>query len=66
MDTERYCHTMGKLDRVKAIRAIHQSYLQLKALSERVYDEATGTDFDNRPAIQKLEECLKDAGHIGF
>ncbi len=60
MHTEIYCDTLDKLDSVKAIRAIQQAWLQLRALN----DPASG--FDNAPAMKALEECLIDAGHIGF
>ncbi len=58
-DTERYCSTLDRLDRTKAIRAIQQAYLQLAALT--AYTE-TGA-YDNRPAMNALLACLRDAGH---
>jgi hypothetical protein len=57
--TERYCDTLDRLDRVKAIRAIQQAYLQLAALD--AYADCTG--YDNEPALNALLECLRDAGH---
>jgi len=60
MHTDIYCTTLESLDRVKAIRAIHQAYLQLRAIGPRI------EDFDNDPAMAVLSDCLKDAGHPGF
>jgi len=57
--TEQYCTSLDKLDRVKAIRAIQQAYLQLTALT--AYTD-TGP-YDNKPAMNALLECLRDAGH---
>lgn len=57
--TELYCPTLDRLDRVKAIRAIQQAYLQLAAL--HAYTD-TGS-YDNQPAMNALLECLRDAGH---
>ena len=62
MHTETYCKTLAALDPVKAIRAIHQAYLQLAALSRSV----DCGDYDNRPALDALADCLADAGHPGF
>jgi hypothetical protein len=62
MDTERYCLTLDQLDREKAIRAIHQAYLQLAATMPAAIAEG----YDNTPAARALVECLKDAGHMGF
>lgn len=58
--TEIYCTSLDNLDRAKAIRAIHQAYLQLSAIGSRV------EDFDNDPAMAALSDCLKAAGHPGF
>lgn len=62
MHTETYCATLGSMSRVAAIRAIHQAWLQLTALSANVDCE----HFDNAPAIQSLAAALRDAGHPGF
>jgi len=62
MDTERHCHTIFKLDIVKAIRAIQQAELQLRALDDFVDCEY----YDNGPALNALRECLRDAGHPGY
>ena len=62
MTTEDYCPALPALDRVKAIRAIHQAWLQLSALTDNVDCE----HFDNAPALQALAACLADAGHPGF
>lgn len=62
MQTETYCTALDNLDRVKAVRAIHQAYLQLAALMPA----ATAEGYDNAPAARALVECLQDAGHIGF
>lgn len=60
MHTERYCKTLDNLDRVKAIRAIHEAHLQLcAAKSGRV------ENLDHTPALESLWECLSDAGHAG-
>lgn len=64
MHTEIYCENLDKVNRVKAIRAIQQAYLQLRAIGERV--EVDGIVFDNSPVIATLGEVLADAGHIGF
>ncbi len=61
MDTERYCLTLDALDRVQAIRAIQQAYLQLSATR----DAARAEGYDNDPALHHLHLCLKAAGHIG-
>lgn len=62
MDTERYCKTLDKLDKTKAIRAIQEAYLQLKSLDTW----ENKIHWNNQPTIKALEDCLKDAGHIGF
>ena len=67
MDTEQYCKQLHALDPVDAIRAIHEAYLQLKAMSDskgRVCVD--GQTYDNKPALRSLRKCLQDAGHIGF
>lgn len=68
MDTEIYCKSLDNLNKKRAIQAIHEAYLQLSAIGETINDSKK-TDFliyDNRSAIKRLEECLRDAGHIGF
>ena len=62
MHTELYCPTLGALDVNKAIRAIHKAYLQLRATD----DSAHADNFDNRPAMEALAECLGQAGHPAF
>lgn len=62
MDTERYCTTPDNLDRVKALRAIHQALLQLSA----VVRNCDVAPYDCAPALSDLASCLKDAGHMGF
>lgn len=62
LHTELYCPTLDQLDRTKAIRAIHQAWLQLTALTNNVDCE----DYDNLPAIKALGDCLRDAGHPAF
>lgn len=64
MHTEIFCRKLDALDHAKAIRAIHQAWLQLSAIGARV--EVDGTTYDNNPALASLEACLSDAGHIGF
>ena len=59
MHTEAFCTTLDKLDRVKAIRAIQEAFLQLSALTTY----ADCGHYDNRPALNSLLECLRDAGH---
>lgn len=65
MHTELYCKSLDKLDKKKAIQAIHQAYLQLEAL-DGVDDMDSYIHFDNRPVLRQLKTCLKNAGHIGF
>ena len=62
MDTEKYCKTLDNLDKTRAIRAIHEAYLQLKAISKG----ESLAQFDNKCAINSLRKNLEDAGHIGF
>lgn len=62
MHTETACLSLDALDRVQAIRAIHQAYLQLAA----TMPAADAEGFDNAPAARALAACLKAAGHIGF
>jgi hypothetical protein len=62
MHPELYCKNLDSLEPIKAIRAIHQAYLQLRALTENVDCE----HYDNQPALTELEDCLRMAGHIGF
>ena len=57
--TELACTSLDKLDRVKAIRAIQQAYLQLAALTTYTDTES----YDNVPAMNALLACLRDAGH---
>lgn len=64
MHTEIYCRNLEALDNVKAIRAIHEAFLQLSALGERVDGE--DCTYDNAPAIKALADVLADVGHIGF
>lgn len=56
MHTEKYCDNLERLDPVAAIRAIHQAWLQMRALPQ------TG-HYDNGPAIEALRACLAQAGH---
>lgn len=59
--TEKVCASLERLDRAKAIRAIHEALLQLEA------GEKLGFDcLDNSTAIAALRECMRDAGHIGY
>lgn len=62
MHTEIYCQTLEDLPKEKAIRAIHQAWLQLNATNNQARREG----YDNAPAIEALGECLKAAGHVGF
>lgn len=62
MHTELYCTNLDDLDNVKAIRAIHQAYLQLKATKELVEEDG----FDNETAMNALEKCLSEVGHKTF
>lgn len=57
--TEMYCETLEKLDRIAAIRAIQEAYLQLSALTTYV----DCGHYDNRPAMNALLSCLRQAGH---
>ena len=62
MHTEQYCKTLESLDPIKAIRAIHEAFLQLAALTSHI----DCGSFDNTPSLSSLRECLKEAGHVGF
>lgn len=62
MHTELYCRKLDELDHAEAIRAIHQAWLQLSALTDNVDCE----HFDNKPALDALAKCLRKAGHVGF
>ena len=65
MDTEKYCSNLENLDKTQAIRAIHEAYLQLKAI--KAYEHIKSDNwFDNEPILRNLEKCLESAGHIGF
>lgn len=64
MHTEIYCEKLDNMDNVKAIRAIHQAWLQLQALGETVDGE--DCTYNNAPVIAALAEVLADAGHVGF
>jgi hypothetical protein len=66
MDTEKYCEKLNCLDKTEAIRAIHEAYLQLKAMGEIVNDRESYQVYDNRPVLKNLKKCLVSAGHIGF
>lgn len=59
MHTEIYCQNLEQLERVKAIRAIHQAYLMLSALAEHTDTE----HYDLTPSLDALRACLVDAGH---
>ena len=61
MSTERYCETLDNLDRAKAIRAIHEALIQLQAAKAGRLD-----NLDHGPALESLNDCMKDAGHPGF
>lgn len=61
MHTELYCPKLGELDVAKAIRAIHEAYLQLRAA-----DTDTSEALDHRPALESLADCLAQAGHPAF
>lgn len=62
MHTELYCDKLASLDPVTAIRAVHQSYLQLTATKDAALEES----FDNVPAISACASVLAAAGHPGF
>lgn len=62
MHTETYCTALPDLDPVPAVRAIHQAYLQLAALTNNVDCQ----HYDNWPAMADLAACLRAAGHVGF
>jgi hypothetical protein len=64
MHTDKYCDNLDNLDRAKAIRAIHEAWLQLSAMGHR--PEINGTTYDNVPALHALADCLHEAGHMGF
>lgn len=56
MHTENYCDSLERLDPVAAIRAVHQAWLQMRALTSCGH-------YDNAPAIEALRACLEQAGH---
>lgn len=62
MHTELYCDRLAEIDQAKAIRAIHQAYLQLSATK----DVALTESYDNNPALAACASVLKDCGHPGF
>lgn len=62
MHSELYCATLDNLDPAKAVRALHEAYLQLTALTANV----DCGPYDTTPALHSLADCLQDAGHIGF
>lgn len=53
--TELYCESLDDLDKMEAIRAIHQAWIQLQA--------QVSPSYDNAPAIEALRRCLAAAGH---
>ena len=64
MHTEMYCDSLDNLDRAKAVRAIHEAWLQLSRMGHR--PEIDGTTFDNALVLHALATCLHDAGHMNF
>ena len=62
MHTEMYCESPNKLDRIKAIRAIHEAYLQLSALTANI----DCGHYNNRQALESLADCLRQAGFQGL
>ena len=62
MHTEAYCATPDNLDSVKALRAMHQAFLQLSAVASNCDVQP----YDCAPALEALASCLRDAGHMGF
>jgi hypothetical protein len=62
MHTETYCATLDRLDTVQAVRAIHQAYLQLRAVDRNCDVQ----HYDNGPALEALAMCLAQAGHPAF
>ena len=59
MHTEIHCTDLDRLDRTKAIRAIHEAFLQLRAVDRNV----DCSPYDNSDALASLERCLRDIGH---
>ncbi len=62
MHTETYCQSLADLDPVQAVRAIHQAYMQLCAIT----DNCDVSPYDNGPAMTALAACLRQAGHPAF
>ena len=60
MNTEQYCKSLDELDKVSAIRAIHEAYLTLSAIRHGIEN----VDFES--VMTPLAKNLRDAGHIGF
>src|SRR3954468_18623390 len=59
MVTEIYCHTLDQLDRVRAIRAVHEAALHLRELY-------LPQDRGSIPVLANLYACLAEAGHPQF
>ncbi len=63
MHTELYCPKLRELDRVAAIRAIHQAHIQLSAATREQPEES---NLDNKPALAALASILRSVGHPGY
>lgn len=59
--TEKVCQSLDDLDKVAAIRAIHEALLHIKTGRELGFD-----CLDHSGVLQNLETCMKQAGHIGY
>ena len=60
MHTELYCDSLESLDRVAAIRAIHEAFMQLAAAQDGL------ECLDHGPALESLAACMRTAGHVAF
>ena len=59
--TEKVCQSLDDLDKVAAIRAIHEALLHLQAGRLHGFD-----CLDDRDVLANLQACMKQAGHIGY
>ena len=71
--THEVCNTLNNLDREQAICAIHCAWIQLRALDQAIKYADDESDicsdlghYDQKPALLRLEACLRQAGHPGF
>jgi len=61
MHSEIYCRDLPALDRIAAIRAIHEAWLQIGAGRRIGFD-----CLDLEGTTAHLAACLAQAGHVAF